>query len=202
MARMNPKVMELIKALEEALPEGEVVLVGSAKSEGLTEANKEWLASLIGVKSTATDNARTIDLLDEMQEEIEDVITKHRVALMNDDEDDEDEDICDECRLGECCGYCACCDDDEEDEDIEDEEDEEDEDTCDDCPLRAECYPYDDEEYENAVYARGYADAMTEVQKTADEAYDFGKEDAEAELDEETMALVKLIKLMREMFGN
>ena len=179
MARMNPKVMELIKALEEALPEGEVVLVGSAKSEGLTEANKEWLASLIGVKPTATDKAHTIDLLDEVQEEIEDVIAKHRVALMNDDddeEDDEDEDICDECRLGECCGYCACCDDDEEDDDIEDEEDDE--------------------------YSRGYADAMTEVQKTADEAYDFGKEDAEAELDEETMALVKLIKLMREMFGN
>ena len=175
MARMNTKVMELIKALEEALPEGEVVLVGSAKSEGLTEANKEWLASLIGVKPTATDKKLTFDLLDEVQEEIEDVIAKHRVALM-DDADDEDEDICDECRLDEHCGYCDCCDDDEEDDDIEDEEDDE--------------------------YSRGYADAMTEVQKTADEAYDFGKEDAEAELDEETMQLVKLIKLMREMFGN
>ena len=165
MARMNTKVMELIKALEEALPEGEIVVVGNG--DHLTEAHKKWLRSLID----------------------EPVVEDER-------------DICDECRLGECCGYCECCDDDEEDDDIDDEEDEEDEDTCDDCPLRAECYPYDDEEYENTVYARGYADAMAEVQKTADEAYDFGKEDAEAELDEETMALVKLIKMMREMFGN
>ena len=147
MARMNTKVMELIKALEEALPEGEIVVVGNG--DHLTDAHKEWLRSLID----------------------EPVVEDER-------------DICDECRLGECCGYCDCCDDDEEDDDIDDEEDD------------------DIEDEEDDEYARGYADAMAEVQKTADEAYDFGKEDAEAELDEETMALVKLIKMMREMFGN
>ena len=39
-------VMELVKALESALPEGEMVIVG--KGENMTEAQKKWLRSLIG----------------------------------------------------------------------------------------------------------------------------------------------------------
>jgi hypothetical protein len=39
-------VMELIKALEKALPKGEVVLVGNG--DGLTANQKKWLASLAG----------------------------------------------------------------------------------------------------------------------------------------------------------
>ena len=39
-------VMELVKALEKALPKGQVVLVGNG--EGLTKENKAWLRSLIG----------------------------------------------------------------------------------------------------------------------------------------------------------
>lgn len=105
----NEIVLSLIRALEQALPEGDVVLVGSAKSKGLTEANKAWLASLIGVEPTATDKALTLDLLDEIQEEIEDVIAKHRVALMT-DADDEDDDY------------------DEDDEDTDDDDSDEDED--------------------------------------------------------------------------
>lgn len=118
-------VMSLINALEQALPEGEVVLVGSAKSKGLTEANKAWLASLIGVEPTATDKALTIDLLDEIQEEIEDVISKHRVALMtdeddeDDDEDDEDTDDDDE---GDDWDWDADLPDEDDDEDDDDEE--------------------------------------------------------------------------------
>lgn len=102
-------VLSLIHALEQALPEGEVVLVGSAKSKGLTEANKEWLASLIGVKPTATDKALAMELLDAIQEQIEDVISEHRVALMT-DADDEDDDY------------------DEDDEDTDDDDEDEDED--------------------------------------------------------------------------
>ena len=115
-------VMSLIHALEQALPEGEVVLVGSAKSKGLTEANKAWLASLIGVDPTATAKALVIDCLDEIQEEIEDVIAKHRVALMDDaDDEDDDEDEDDEWDVDD------GDDDDEDDEDDEDEDDEDDE---------------------------------------------------------------------------
>ena len=39
-------VMELVKALEKALPKGQIVLVGNG--EGLTEKHKEWLLSLCG----------------------------------------------------------------------------------------------------------------------------------------------------------
>jgi flagellar biosynthesis/type III secretory pathway protein FliH len=39
-------VMELVKALEKALPKGQVVLVGNGKE--LTKENKAWLRSLIG----------------------------------------------------------------------------------------------------------------------------------------------------------
>lgn len=41
-------VMELVKALEKALPKGQMVLVGEGKE--LTEAQKKWLADLAGVK--------------------------------------------------------------------------------------------------------------------------------------------------------
>ena len=39
-------VMELVKALEKALPKGQVVLVGNG--DGLTKSHKEWLHSLAG----------------------------------------------------------------------------------------------------------------------------------------------------------
>ena len=39
-------VIEMVKALEAALPEGQMVLVG--KSEKMTEAQKEWLRSIVG----------------------------------------------------------------------------------------------------------------------------------------------------------
>jgi predicted CopG family antitoxin len=40
-------VMELVKALEKALPKGQMVLVGNG--DELTKSQKEWLASLAGV---------------------------------------------------------------------------------------------------------------------------------------------------------
>ena len=39
-------IMELVKALEATLPEGQMVLVG--KGEKMTEAQKEWLRSIVG----------------------------------------------------------------------------------------------------------------------------------------------------------
>ena len=42
-----PSIMELIKALEKALPKGQMVLVGNG--DKLTKSQKEWLASLAGV---------------------------------------------------------------------------------------------------------------------------------------------------------
>ena len=45
-AEKKMSIMELVKALENALPEGEMVLVG--KGENMTEAQKKWLRSLIG----------------------------------------------------------------------------------------------------------------------------------------------------------
>ena len=41
-------VMELVKALEKALPKGQMVLVG--EGEKLTDAQKRWLADLAGMK--------------------------------------------------------------------------------------------------------------------------------------------------------
>lgn len=41
-----PSVMELVKALEKALPKGEMVVVGNG--DGLTEAQKKWLVALGG----------------------------------------------------------------------------------------------------------------------------------------------------------
>lgn len=45
-APTNPSVMELVKALEKALPKGEIVVVGNG--DGLTEAQKKWLVALGG----------------------------------------------------------------------------------------------------------------------------------------------------------
>lgn len=39
-------IVELVKALEAALPEGQMVLVG--KGEEMTEAQKQWLRSIVG----------------------------------------------------------------------------------------------------------------------------------------------------------
>jgi hypothetical protein len=47
-AAKSNDVMELVKALEKALPKGEMVLVGNG--EGLTEAQKAWLHSLTDCK--------------------------------------------------------------------------------------------------------------------------------------------------------
>lgn len=43
----KPSVVELVKALEKALPKGQVVVVGNG--DKLTEEQKKWLASLAGV---------------------------------------------------------------------------------------------------------------------------------------------------------
>ena len=45
----TPSVMELVKALEEALPKGQMVLVGNGKE--LTDNQKKWLASIAGVST-------------------------------------------------------------------------------------------------------------------------------------------------------
>ena len=45
-APANLSVMELVKALEKALPKGEMVVVGNG--EAMTEKQKAWLRSLIG----------------------------------------------------------------------------------------------------------------------------------------------------------
>lgn len=42
----KPTVMELVHALEKALPKGEMVVVGNGKN--MTEAQKAWLRSLVG----------------------------------------------------------------------------------------------------------------------------------------------------------
>lgn len=42
----QPTVMELVRALEKALPKGEMVVVGNGKE--MTEAQKAWLRSLVG----------------------------------------------------------------------------------------------------------------------------------------------------------
>lgn len=42
----KPTVMELVHALEKALPKGEMVVVGNGKE--MTEAQKAWLRSLVG----------------------------------------------------------------------------------------------------------------------------------------------------------
>ena len=42
----SPSVMELVKALEKALPKGQMVVVGNGKK--LTDNQKEWLRSLAG----------------------------------------------------------------------------------------------------------------------------------------------------------
>jgi hypothetical protein len=44
----KPTVMELVHALEQALPKGEMVVVGNGN--GLTSAHKQWLHSLTGCK--------------------------------------------------------------------------------------------------------------------------------------------------------
>ena len=45
-APANPSVMELIKALEKALPKGQMVIVGNGKK--MTKEQVEWLRSLAG----------------------------------------------------------------------------------------------------------------------------------------------------------
>jgi hypothetical protein len=50
-------IVELVKALEAALPEGQMVLVG--KGEEMTEAQKQWLRSLAGNYSCKCHNEAT-----------------------------------------------------------------------------------------------------------------------------------------------
>jgi hypothetical protein len=45
-APTNPSIMELVKALEKALPKGEMVIVGNG--DYMTEKQKAWLRSLAG----------------------------------------------------------------------------------------------------------------------------------------------------------
>ena len=48
----TPSIMELVKALEKALPKGQVVVVGNC--EGLTARHKEWLHSMTDCKGGCT----------------------------------------------------------------------------------------------------------------------------------------------------
>lgn len=49
MKNPTPSIMELVKALEKALPKGQMVVVGNGK--GLTGNQKKWLASIAGVST-------------------------------------------------------------------------------------------------------------------------------------------------------
>ena len=63
-------VMELVKALEKALPKGEMVVVGNG--DKMTEENKEWLRWLVGdckCKCKCEDEYYTADDLDEAVDE-------------------------------------------------------------------------------------------------------------------------------------
>lgn len=77
-------ISTLVHALELALPAGEIVLVGSHESEGLTEENKEWLASLIYDEEDEED-----DILSEM-------IDNYEAEEEDDEEVDEEEEEADE----------------------------------------------------------------------------------------------------------
>ena len=48
-APATPSVMELVKALEKALPKGQMVIVGNGKE--MTAEQKKWLATLAGVST-------------------------------------------------------------------------------------------------------------------------------------------------------
>ena len=45
-APANPSIMELVKALEKALPKGKMVIVGNGKK--MTKEQVEWLRSIVG----------------------------------------------------------------------------------------------------------------------------------------------------------
>lgn len=64
----TPSVMELVKALEKALPKGQMVLVGNGKE--LTAEQKSWLHSLTDCEGDY--NEGYADGYDDAQEEYED----------------------------------------------------------------------------------------------------------------------------------
>ena len=62
-------ISTLIRALELALPAGAVVLVGSHESEGLTEENKRWLATLLYNDEDEVEEEEEADEVDEEDDE-------------------------------------------------------------------------------------------------------------------------------------
>lgn len=74
----RPSVMELVHALEQALPKGEVVVVGNG--EGLTSAHKRWLHSLTDCKGDydagyAAGYAKCVQEYEEVEESLEEYET-------------------------------------------------------------------------------------------------------------------------------
>ena len=60
-------VMELVKALEKALPKGQMVLVGNG--DELTDAQKKWLADLAGIKPCDCHKGYTEDEMEDARHE-------------------------------------------------------------------------------------------------------------------------------------
>ena len=60
-------VMELVKALEKALPKGQMVLVGNG--DELTDSQKKWLADLAGVKPCDCHEGYTEDEMEDARHE-------------------------------------------------------------------------------------------------------------------------------------
>ena len=73
----KPTVMELVRALEQALPKGEMVVVGNGS--GLTTAHKKWLHSLTDCKGGydagyAAGYAKCVQEYEEIEEQCDDYI--------------------------------------------------------------------------------------------------------------------------------
>lgn len=86
-------ISTLVHALELALSAGEIVLVGSHESEGLTEENKEWLASLIYDEEDEEDDilSEMIDNYEAEEEDDEEVNEEEEEADEADEEEEVDE---------------------------------------------------------------------------------------------------------------
>ena len=74
----KPTVMELVHALEQALPKGEMVVVGNGS--GLTSAHKHWLHSLTDCKGGydagyAAGYAKCVQKYEEVEESLEEYET-------------------------------------------------------------------------------------------------------------------------------
>ena len=142
-AKATPKptaptsVMELVKALEKALPAGQMVVVGNGKE--LTVAQKEWLHNLTDCKGQTKPTKCKKGGTCYTDEEIEEKLDKAHY-------DGYEEGYADGAADAEECDCCDCCDLEYRECDIED--------------AHAEGY---DDGYADG-YAEGKRDAMSDVQ--------------------------------------